>query len=302
MIFQELLDRYYPKAQKAVLELFQAADANQVNENDIFLIIQNGHFEPVIARSRKLNGLDLSPYVFGSGSVGIKEGSTLSIWFEHYITENIIQGKREDYYRWLKSKKDWDKEYNVKMQYDLLFYLRFWESEFVLKLFRELTLLAVGQPYNWHLTIKGYQRSEFIKKKILNKLKNVSPGFYRYINTIYYPELRNAIAHTLFFNLGETFTFDTFEKTHPRRSMKSVELDIITNKVFALYMALNKINYDLNKEYLKAYKEKHFGINVQVPRSWDRNQLRTEWIKVYNKRWIWYQTWAKHYRKNFSIS
>ena len=304
MIFREMLEKYIPKAIDTVWELFQKAEINQANENDIFLVMQNGYYEEAIAIGRKQGFNNLSPYVIGAGESRMKEATAMKLFFENYVQKNTINGNRKKYYEWSKSKEriSWERKYNLRVQDDLTFYLKFWESEFVLILLRQLVLLSRGYKYNWHLEIPTHSRGKFIEDKIIALLKGRAPKMYNYLSLVYERDLRNSIAHSQYFNLGETFTFTGYPNGSKLKMKSPMRMDVITGKLVALYIALNHCLDEMNKRYTELYEEKHFGVPIQVPRSWDKTELRTEYYKWVDNRWMWYSTWDKHYRKwNFTI-
>ena len=103
------------------------------------------------------------------------------------------------------------KEERLILQVEQSVYLRFWEADTVLKRYHQLASLAIGKPYDWHLTIPSHSRQgskhEFIRKGIRDRVKSTCPNFFALIEENYQTQIRDAIGHSQFYLVGRAVCF-----------------------------------------------------------------------------------------------
>lgn len=306
MLFDEYLVKYKSEIKIAVKELLTKAIKNQTHEGDLFLINLHGFFQKEIEEAKVSNpSLNLSPYVFGPGHEAYEEDQA-SNRFYFRLRSNINNGDRAKFYEYKKTDNSWEDERNMIVQLEMYMYLKFWESDMILKKLTQLTRLANKEYYKWELSFKSTSaRGEFIRNKIIEKIRTICPSFHALINQLYDQQLRNAIAHSQYYFMGDNLILSNqgVNEISNRRLYTIDEWDILMNKFVLFYDFLNYSLIVVEKYYQRQVVDKHFGQPVRVIRKGDIKNAKIEWIKWMDEhhRWIWYKTWADHYRPNFFI-
>lgn len=302
MIFKEYLLAFQPQVREAIKELFKTAIGNQSHEADIFLISIHGFFHKAIEEARSQPGaLNLSPYVFGPGTEAYQEEHA-SERFYKLIRNRIITGERKKFYDYKKSEEDWEITWSVQVQLEMYMYLKFWESDMVLKKLTQLARLANKEYYNWELTFsnRASSRGVHIEEFVLNKIEKICPKFHTLLLSIYDRHLRNTIAHSQYFFIGDNIILTQ----HPdKRYYTLEEWDILMNKFILFYDLLNHYVSLVESHFKKTKRDRHFGVQVRVIKKRRKRYPHYEWIRLQDDgdRWIWYRTWEQHYAHNFFI-
>lgn len=81
--------------------------------------------------------------------------------------------------------------------FQLLLYMKFWETDLILRRLSNLAKLAQAKPYYWEYSQKVFNdRRNLIKDDIQKPLESICPLFYELIDEIYSNQIRNAVAHS----------------------------------------------------------------------------------------------------------
>ena len=301
MLFRELLDNYSATVQDALDELFSAIKANQTHEQDLLLIEVNGFYVPEYADPNVRMNMKLSPFVFGPGGWEDQADQTQYRFFDAYRRQ-MINGSREKYLEDFSSNKEKQMLHDLTIQVELMVYLKFWESDRIIKKLYQMSNLALGRNYDWHFTVdKDDSRQEIIRLQIRDPLKDVTPKYYQLIKDIYLSQIRNAVAHSQFYITpgGLGFT-NTDEKNHaPLYQMKFDDWEHRFHKLILLYNGLiGKFN-SIRSEYVKEQEDKEFGLQIRMTKK-DQTE-KNSWLKFVTTEggrsdWMWYDTWKKHYK------
>ena len=208
MIFRDLLIELKDEVSKAVNELFAAAFANQTHPNDLLLVDQHGLYDQLIAESPAGREHRLSPYVIGPHFIGFAE-QTFYEFIDFYRQSHLLDSIQ--FSETLTTNDEARQQEELTLQLEQSIYLRFWESDLILKQLHQLSSLATGKPYDWHLKIPVHardgSRQDIIRKEIRDRIKGVCPQYYGLLKDTYSTQIRNAIAHSQFYILGRSIRF-----------------------------------------------------------------------------------------------
>ena len=290
MLYVDELDKYSGEAEKAILNLFQKADKNQGYENDLLLVFLNGFYNQQIGS-----------YLFDEGA-GLESAPNQTQYeFFHVFRQSYLKESKNSLLNEISSINGWKNQYHIVTQLELLVYLKFWESDIVLKqLYNLCCRLLHGLSYDWHKEMKTAGRKHLIEDQIIKAGKNKAPAFYKFINSIYYRQIRNAAAHSQFYINDNTigFTNHNPNEGHNLQGLSIDEWEIIFHRTILFYNHFIGTNQDYLKKYKDEAASKHFGKRVQIT---DTNDVRRyEWIRYMPNinRWVWYTNWQK-VRGNF---
>lgn len=98
------------------------------------------------------------------------------------------------------------KEYDLNIQ--MMIYAQIWESHQFLKTLKRIGDILTGKPYEWKIpfekmdkngVMRPVHRGNMIQEQILKTLKQVSPEFARFIESVYDGQLRNDFAHASYY-------------------------------------------------------------------------------------------------------
>lgn len=288
MLYEKELDRLYPRVSEAVRELFKAAFKNQLHENDLFLVIENGHFKEGISKR-------FSPFAMGEESQHYAE-MTQYDFYNTYRYNNLSLEDRLTVLNEIKKSPSNEKQYSLGTQLELIIYLKLWESNRILERLYKLTQLCLGQKYDWYYTItKDDKRQKIIREDIRDKIRAVCPKFYQLIKDIYLSQIRNAVAHSQFFIVGTGINFLNYDpKNHA--PLNYLNIEDWEERFHLLALMYNEYIRCLNVNkylYTRKARNKHFGLEIVIEKKDGTKQ--TTWYKYLSdkKRWQWYSNWDK---------
>ena len=285
MVFRETIKKLDRGVKKAVDDFFRTAEQNQKTENDILLVKIHGFLD----RESKagLNKIRFSEYVFGPGQEGLSADRFYEFFniYRHQITskKNFLEDIK-------KQKDEVEQAERMSVDIELLIYLKFWESDLILRQLYNLKNLATGSRYDWNFDPnKFWKRRELIRLEIQQPIKAISPLFYDLIDETYSAQIRNAIAHTKYYFLGRNINL-TNKLDNPHYKLFNIPFDdweIRFHKVILMY---NHIIGNLNRINIK-YAEKsadlHNGLAIETPKKGKHGLNKIHWIKYDDnfKRW-----------------
>ena len=288
MIFNDLIQELNEDVRNAVDELFNAAWTNQSHPQDLLLVDQHGYFCNVLA------SVPENPYVIGPGEIGFGEDTFYKFvdWYrKSHVCDKI---KFEEQIQ--KDEKLQNQE-ELVVQLEQSIYLRFWEASSLLKKYCQLSALACGKPYDWHLNIPVDSRqrgskSEFIRKKIRNQIKDICPRFYELVKSNYISQIRNAIAHSQFYIIVRGMDFLNYSKDPAAHApCKGLTFDQ-WYRMFHTTLLLHNETIRAFSEYREHYKRKtlkdgnRISILITAPDS--PAQYENLGILHHRDEWIWH--------------
>ncbi len=256
MIFCDLISELESDVKAAVDELFKAAWTNQTHEQDLLLTDQHGYYYDLLAKPAVREKGKLSPYVIGQGEIGFGE-DTFYRFIDWYRKSPSLA--KSDFEKQLVDDEEKREQEELTVQLEQSIYLRFWESETLLKQYYQLSALASGKPYDWHLKIPGNPRvgkHYVIREQIRDQVKTICPAFYDLVKGNYLTQLRNAIAHSQFYIFKRNIYFLNFsEDSKDFALLKGMTFDE-WYRTFHTTLLLHNATIGAFHHYRELYKER----------------------------------------------
>ncbi len=199
MIFDEIVKEYRDEVGQAVEELFKNAFQNQKHEQDLLLVIAHACFQ------KDANGE--TKRCLGPDIIGHCE-STVNQFLILHREAYKLPGTMEEFevQAQLDTKLKNTELYSINIEKQI--YLKFWESEMTLKKIHQLINLANHKNYRWNdLSRELYRRSSFILEKIIKPTEVSCPKFSKLVKDIYNTQIRNSIAHSQYFFMGNNIGY-----------------------------------------------------------------------------------------------
>ena len=287
MIFIDLIQELNDTVRNAVHELFDAAWTNQTHPQDLLLVDQHGFHDQMLADVQE------NPYVIGLGEIGYGE-RTFYEFIDWYRKSH--SGERAKFEEQVENDQALQNQEKLLVQIEQSIYLRYWEADSLLKRYCQLTALACGEPYDWHLEIPVALRrggkSKLIRTKIRNRIKDVCPHFYELVKGNYIPQLRNAFAHSQYYIIARGIHLLNYSKDPAVHApCKGLTFDK-WYRIFHITLLMHKETIGAFSEYRKHYKRetlengKRIRIRITAPDSPD--QYENLGIRHDRDEWIWH--------------
>jgi hypothetical protein len=279
MLLSESINKYKPKVKEAIDELFSAAFTNQKFDNDLVLILANG--TKTDYPEETLKRLNISNYQIGHDFVHFR----YSTFFDFFTQYKRLRNEEE--YELIQDKQ----LYKTMIQMQLLAYMKFWETDLILKRLYNLARLSQGKEFLWDIPQKELnERRRLVKDEIQNPIKGLCPIFSDFIEDVYSRQLRNAIAHSQYYIMYSNIylTNKDENKFYILNGISFERWDEIYTKVILMH---NYMIDNFNK-YFDFYKnkveDKHNGLLVYFPDLNNNGLNKSAWIKFDKERKQWY--------------
>lgn len=294
MIFIDLIRELENSVTEAVDELFNAAWANQTHPQDMLLADQHGFHSEMLAGPLVRKQHHLSPYVIGSDEIGFGEETFYK--FIHWYRQSHLLDKA-DFEKQVAEDEEARKQEELTVQLELSIYLRFWEADSLLKQYYQLSSLASGEPYDWHLKIPVYSRQgskhSVIRKKIRDRVKDICPAFYALVKSNYVSQVRDAIAHSQFYIMGRSIYFLNYSDVPAAHSiLKGMSFDE-WYRTFHSTLLLHNATIGAFKRYRKRYKELTLAngnrISIRIISPDDSESFSDLGVRYDRDEWIWHK-------------
>ena len=176
MLFEETIEKYDDEVKNAVDELFAKAYSFQQNDTDLLLVLLNAlktNYPPDTLK--RLNSED---YQIGTDIIGFRYNSFYN--FINQYGDEVF--RKED--QAVKRLDSIDRDYFI--EYELIIYLKFWETDLILRRLYNIARLARGEKYNWEYNQSFFNaRRKLVRDKIQKNLAKISPKFNKLINEVY---------------------------------------------------------------------------------------------------------------------
>jgi len=264
MLILEKLRTLELEVAAAVDELFEVARHNQVHENDILLVFLN---------ASRLEEPDQSYLRIGDGLIGLAYRTQYE--FINEYRKPAVQTEQDA------------KESGLRMQtftvhLEMLVYLKFWESDLLIRQLYELALLCQGKDYEWDFEVPGFAREgskqDIIRSEIRDALNVVAPKFSNLIRGCYSTQLRNAFAHSQYYIVNDVISFLNYsEKPEAHSPIPSLKFEEWSNYIHRTLLIHNELVRHL-ESIQKSYREqakKNGPVNVLV-----RGNTGTRYIQL----------------------
>lgn len=288
MLFEETIIKYHDEVEAAVDQLFIQAFQNQVHENDLLLVLENGLKKEYSEAT--LKRLNTTPYHIGPDIIGLRYDTFYQ--FINYYRKDITS--REEFTKKFTDKKIRESFLNFYRDFQLLLYMKFWETDLILRRLLNFSNLAQGKPYYWEYSQVDFnKRRDLIKGEIQNPLINICPLFYELIDEIYCNQIRNAVAHSQYYFLYNTINLTNKDenKNYKLTGIKYDEWENMFTKLMLLYNFMIKNFNKYQSIYQDEVKDKHFGLLIYFSENDLKGLQKTGWVKYdfSHKRWHWNQ-------------
>lgn len=137
-------------------------------------------------------------------------------FIDEYRKENLTSKKEFDEYKEsikndVAKRKELTRDELITIQLEQLIYLKFWESNFVIRQFYQLARLANGEDYDWDFDMTNKSRRRVLIDLVRNRIEPLSKSFAELFDSCYKSQIRNAIAHSLCHTIGDTLVFTNFQ-------------------------------------------------------------------------------------------
>ena len=286
MIFNDLIRELNDTVKNAVDELFDAARTNQSHPQDMLLVDQHGFYD------KRMASVQECPYLIGPDVIGFGE-NTLYKFIDWYRKSHLCD--KSTFEEQIENNEDMRIQEELIVQLEMGIYLRFWEAESLLKRYCQLTGLACGKTYDWHLEVPVHSRQgskcDLIRKKIRDQIMLTSPLFYKLVKGNYISQVRNAIAHSQFYIIDRSISFlNHSEDPAAHTPCKGVSFDQ-WYRTFHTTLLLHNETIRAFSEYRKRYKLKTLknGNRICIRIT---GQGRPDWygdlgIRHDRDEWIW---------------
>lgn len=288
MLFEETINKYKDIVETAIDQLFVEAYKNQVNETDLLLVLENGlkkeYSDTTIKR------LNPTPYHIGPDIIGLRY-DTFYQFINFYRKDITSKGK---FIKKFTDKKTRESFMNFYLDFQLLLYMKFWETDLILRRLLNFSNLAQGKPYYWDYSQTVFNaRRNLIKDEIQKPLEFICPLFYNLIDGIYSNQIRNAVAHSQYYFLYDTINLTNKDenKHYKLNGIKYDDWEVIFTELMLLYNFMIKNFNKYQSLYQEEVKDKHFGLLIYFPEYDQKGSQKTGWVKYdfSHKRWHWNQ-------------
>jgi hypothetical protein len=298
MVFIELLKKYEIEIKEAVEELFEAAYKNQRIDTDLLLVIIHGYYDE--KHKTFLEKEKLSPYVFGPAHIGYSLDSFYE-FFHFYRTTHKSKKKFSKLLSDPATKEETEYHERLTLNLELMIYLKFWESDLLLRQLYNLVNLAAGKYYDWNFTPPDagkkenssgkFSRRPFIRNHIQTPMKTVCPKFHSLIEDNYSAQIRNSIAHSKYYFMGRNLQLANRDenKHYELHNIPFDDWEIRFHKTLLFYNFIIGNIQKFDKLYQDEVKDKHFGLPLSTPKLNNLGLRKNQWAKYdeARHRWLW---------------
>jgi len=289
MIFEEIIHQYNDGIKEAVDELLINAYENQKNNTDLLLVLQNGLKKDYPVET--LERLNITPYQIGVDIID----------FRYHSFYDFINVYRENVYKKAEHKSELEKNsfdrnyiYHYHIEQELLIYMKFWETDLILRRLYNLSRLAQGIEYFWEYNQTFFNaRRMVIKDEIQKDLEDISPKFFNLINEIYSRQIRNAIAHSQYYLMYDCINLTNIDESiyYKLNTISYDDWEILFHKNILLYSHLIRGFNEYSLKYQEQVEKKQNGLLIVFPEINSKGINNTGWVKYdkVTKQWIWNQ-------------
>jgi hypothetical protein len=210
MLFVDILKKYENPINESFDKLVETALSNQSHPGDMLIWVENGFYNEDVLKFKGRNNMTLNPHVVGPGEIGHSESAHYrfihqyrqaylsDIPYADYITKHEYSPERREEIEKLVEFEE------STINLEMLVYLKFWESDSILKKLYELVRIANSETYDWYFKIAESNRDpdatgtrqDIVRKMIRDRIKDKCPDLYEAIKFSYKTQIRNAIAHS----------------------------------------------------------------------------------------------------------
>jgi hypothetical protein len=269
MLFKETLDKFKPQVEDALDQLYNAVLGKQTHEQDLLLLEINGFYVELHEDPEVKKRMNLSPFVFGPGGWEYFTDHTQYRFFNFYRQQVLTEG-RADYFKDFDKNEKKQHDHDIMMQMELMIYLKFWESDKILKRLCHLSNLAQGKNYDWYFKIdKDDSRHTIIREHVRDPIKNICPLYYNLLKDIYLSQIRNATAHSDFYITGTKLGFNNVDVANhaPLGQIDFQQWEERFHKLILLYNGLIGRSNFYQRRYIKSQEGNEYGLQIRMTKN-----------------------------------
>lgn len=268
MLFKDVLIKHETELQDEFNKLIELAFAKQSHIGDLLIWYNNGSYDESILNFKLANGTTYNPHTLGIGDIGHSEIAHYK-FIHQYRQAYIYKSTFTEYQKLLEYSPERSEEINELIDFEettinveMLVYLKFWESDSIIKKFYELVRIINGEPYDWYFKIQESSRDtsatgarqDIIRKAIRDRLKTDFPNIYTAIKTAYKTQVRNAIAHSKYSFQQRNIHIHNFIEQDPYSQIKNITFDewiTIFHLTIVIHNAYIRISNFVADEYAR---------------------------------------------------
>lgn len=280
MLFENLIRSKGQLLEAEIDRLFALALQSQQHLSDLLLIHLNGNYRDEIV---SYGGVTMSPFIIGPDRIGWA-------YFTHYQFINqyrsvaASQPSQQGYLASLKEQLDKGETQerdrrianeDMSIHLETLIYLKVWESDFVLKRFYEFVRVLHGESYDWYFKIAESSRDtmatgvthEIIRKKIRDKLKDISPVLFEAFSVSYKSQIRNSVAHSNFSLQGRHLQLNNYQAADPASQLHAITYEDwadIFHTTLMLYNMMIGLDHRIHAHYGVVAAQRGNEVNILI--------------------------------------
>lgn len=268
MLFSDVLKKHEALVAPDFERLVGAGLANQAHPGDMLVWLNNGSYnEEVLQFKHPVDGKTYNPHVIGQGDIGLSEqahykfidqyrqGYLSKLSFTEYLKELEYSEARRVEIDGLVDIEE------TTINLEMLVYLKFWESDSIIKKLYELVRIANAEPYDWYFKVAESNRDtdatgtrqDIIRKAIRDRIQNF-PEVYKAIKSAYKTQIRNAIAHSKYAFQGRNIHLHNFVAADKAAQLQNVTFDDWID-IFHLTIILHNCYIRATDEVSKYYAQ-----------------------------------------------
>ncbi len=268
MLFKDELLKHEEELQAEFNKLIELAFAKQSHIGDLLIWYNNGSYDESILNFKPADGTTYNPHTLGPGDIGHSESAHYK-FIHQYRQAYLYKSKFSKYQKQLIYSPERSEEIDKLIDFEettinleMLVYLKFWESDNIIKKFYELVRIINSEPYDWHFKIYESSRDtnatgvrhDIIRKSIRDRLKNDFPKIYNAIKVAYKSQIRNAIAHSKYSFQQRNIHIHNFIEQDPHSQIKNIPFDewiTIFHLTIVIHNAYIRISNFVADEYAR---------------------------------------------------
>lgn len=252
MIITELLDQERRAVRPILDAVFELALENQAHPQDLFLLANLGYYDKKLEN----NDLGLSKYVLGlPGESGLEYFAAYEFINEFRQQVRVDMHDVEELKNSIKDdaikKEAATRDELIGIQVEQLVYLKFWESNFIIRQFYQVARLISGEGYDWDFDTINKSRKRILVDQVRNRIEPFSKPFASLFDSCYKSQIRNAIAHSLFYTIGDTLIFTNYghNLNDSISKLSFVDWRPYIHKTLVIFDEMIRIRQFINKYY-----------------------------------------------------
>lgn len=269
MIFKDKLKEKGLIIRPEIDKLLDIAWNKQAHIGDLLLFHINGFYqEDTLIWNENNPEKKFNPHVIGPGSEGHSEQAHYS-FIHKYRTTNISKLTYPEYLKLHECTQERSKEIDelvdieeTSIQLEMLIYLKFWETDMIIKKLYQFTRALNGEFYDWYFKVSESNRDktstgtrqDILRKSVRDKIKPHSEKLYQVIKDTYKTQIRNSIAHSNYSFLGRHIHPNNYIKDAPHASIRALSfnewIDMFHNTL-VLHNEYIRMNNLINDHYAK---------------------------------------------------